>query len=101
MRSGVELIPQAHKVVLKAIAAGEPVLRYGHVIGQAKKDLPEGAWVREDSLEMPSAPPLEKLELATAPPPLSFRRLSERRRQHRHQEPARHHHYRSVRGPDR
>lgn len=64
-----EAIPQAHKVTLAPLAAGEPVIRYGQVIGYARRDLPAGVWVREDLVEMPAPPPLENLPLATAPPP--------------------------------
>jgi galactarate dehydratase len=68
-RSDLETIPQSHKVALSEIPCGAPVRRYGHTIGLANRDLPAGAWVREDMLEMPHAPPLEALELATAVPP--------------------------------
>jgi galactarate dehydratase len=63
-----ETIPQSHKVALGAIASGEPVVRYGQVIGQAKRDLGAGAWVREDALQLPAAPPLDQLPLATNTP---------------------------------
>ena len=66
-----EAVPQSHKVALRDIGAGEPVLRYGAVIGLAARDIARGAWVHEDLLEMPSAPDLDRLPLATAvPPPL-------------------------------
>lgn len=63
-----EAIPQSHKITLRDIAAGEPVIRYSHVIGHARRDIPVGSWVREDILDLPSAPPLDSLELATAVP---------------------------------
>ena len=44
-----------HKVALADIAAGEPVLRYGVVIGRAAKAIPAGSWVHERLLEMPAA----------------------------------------------
>jgi galactarate dehydratase len=66
-----EAVPQSHKVALCDIAAGQPVLRYGAVIGLAACDIPRGAWVHEDRLEMPAAPDLDRLPLATSvPPPL-------------------------------
>src|SRR5688572_15199118 len=40
-------IPQAHKVALENIGAGDPVIRYGEVIGVASRELPAGSWVRE------------------------------------------------------
>ncbi len=65
---GREHIPQSHKVTLADISAGEPVLRYGHNIGIANRALPLGSWVREEMLDMPAAPSLDDLELATATP---------------------------------
>ncbi len=64
-----ERIPQGHKVALRDFEKGEPILRYGHVIGYAARAIPEGAWVREDFVEAPAPPPLDELPLATAPPP--------------------------------
>lgn len=66
--AAVEAIPQSHKVALRKIALGEPVLRYGFLIGHATRDIEPGAWVREDLLDMPAAPPLDELPLATATP---------------------------------
>ena len=63
-----ETIPQSHKVALKELSVGAPVIRYGHVIGHARRDLVAGSWVREDSLDLPSAPPLDQLQLATRTP---------------------------------
>jgi galactarate dehydratase len=63
-----EAIPQAHKMALSDIAAGEPVIRYGEVIGHASRPLTAGSWVREDCLDLPGAPDLDRLPLATAVP---------------------------------
>jgi galactarate dehydratase len=63
-----ERIPQAHKVALANLQTGEPVLRYGHPIGFAESDIPAGAWVREEMMRMPAAPPLHQLSLSTAVP---------------------------------
>ncbi len=63
-----EAIPQAHKITLRDIPSGQPVIRYGHVIGRALRDIPAGSWVREDMLDLPTAPPLDALGLATAVP---------------------------------
>lgn len=66
-----ERIPQSHKVALQDFEAGEPIVRYGQVIGLALKPVRAGSWVREDVLELPMAPPLDQLALATeVPPPL-------------------------------
>ena len=61
-----EAIPQSHKVALRDLEAGEPVMRYGFVIGYAVRPIARGSWVREELLEMPAAPPLDELPLATA-----------------------------------
>jgi galactarate dehydratase len=69
-----EAVPQSHKITLCELSPGEPVRRYGCVIGYANRAIPQGSWVREDLLDMPSAPPLDQLALATEipgdPPPL-------------------------------
>ena len=62
-------IPQSHKIALADIAEGQPVLRYGEVIGAARRSLAAGMRVREDDLTLPIPPPLESLSLATATPP--------------------------------
>src|SRR5262245_56974631 len=64
-----ERIPQSHKIALRDLEAGEPVVRYGQTIGIANRDIVAGSWVREELLDMPAAPPLDALSLATALPP--------------------------------
>src|SRR5260370_11164402 len=64
----VESIPQAHKVALRDIYHGEPVIRYGHTIGAAARAIKAGSWVREDSLTLPPPPSLDGLPLTTATP---------------------------------
>ena len=63
-----ERIPQAHKAALADIATGERVVRYGQPIGYANRSIAAGAWVREEMLDLPAAPPLDRLPLATAVP---------------------------------
>ena len=63
-----ECIPQSHKVTLADIAPGQPILRYGHVIGYANRAIPAGHWVREEMLDLPAAPSLDEMPLATATP---------------------------------
>ena len=63
-----EFIPQAHKVVTARIAAGEPVVRYGQVIGFANRDLWPGNYAHEEHIDLPPAPSLDELPLATAIP---------------------------------
>ena len=60
-----ERVPQAHKVAMADLAKGAEVIRYGVVIGRALKDLPAGSWVNERLLEMPAAPELDALPMAT------------------------------------
>src|SRR5437016_10497998 len=63
-----ERIPQSHKVALREIDRGEPIVRYGQTIGLAARPIRPGSWVREDVMELPKAPPLDELPLATATP---------------------------------
>jgi len=70
-RSGLALterIPQSHKVALRPIESGEPIVRYGQIIGLAARAIGAGAWVREELVQLPKAPPLDQLPLATATP---------------------------------
>jgi galactarate dehydratase len=64
-----EDIPRAHKIALRDIAAGEPILRYGQPIGIARGALRRGSWVREELMMAPDAPDLDSLPLAPSPPP--------------------------------
>jgi galactarate dehydratase len=61
-----EAIPQAHKVALVDLRAGDPVRRYGVTIGFAAVDLPAGSWVHERRLRLPEARRLDGLPMATA-----------------------------------
>lgn len=56
-----EAVPHAHKAALTDLPAGAPIRRYGEVIGTASRDIPAGAWVREDLVDLPIAPRLEEL----------------------------------------
>jgi altronate hydrolase len=47
----LEEIPQGHKFALKAIAAGEDVIKYGFRIGNAKEDIPAGGWVHVHNIK--------------------------------------------------
>ncbi|HEX5579830.1 MAG TPA: SAF domain-containing protein, partial [Candidatus Limnocylindria bacterium] len=62
-------IPQSHKGALRAIAEGEAVLRYGQVIGAARRAIPAGSWVKESDLVMPTPPALDSLPRCTDMPP--------------------------------
>lgn len=65
----VEHIPQGHKVALAEIPRGENIVRYGEVIGYALRDIPQGGWIDESVVELPLAPELQSLPLATRVPP--------------------------------
>lgn len=43
-------IPAGHKVALRAVAAGEPVTKYGFPIGRATADIAPGDWVHSHNL---------------------------------------------------
>lgn len=58
-------IPQAHKIALHDLAKGQPVMRYGVVLGYAKSDIEAGDWINENSLELPPSPDLNKLTYGT------------------------------------
>lgn len=59
-----ENVPQGHKVALTTLEKGEPVVRYGVVIGHAARPIPAGSWINEANLNMPPPPVLSAL----APP---------------------------------
>ena len=63
-----QAIPQAHKIALQPIGEGQPVRRYGHVIGYARRALDRGAWVEESALELPAPPTLDSLPRCTDVP---------------------------------
>ena len=47
----VDSIPAGHKFALSDISAGQPVIKYGAVIGRARYDIPAGAHVHSHNLE--------------------------------------------------
>jgi galactarate dehydratase len=63
-----EAIPQSHKIALRDLAPGDPVLRYGQIIGYANRTIARGSWVRKELLDLPAPPPLDHLPLSTAVP---------------------------------
>ena len=67
-----EAIPQGHKVALRDLAEGDPVVRYNVTVGYAARALPRGSWVNERVTTLPTARPLDDLPMATrAAPPMS------------------------------
>lgn len=68
VRSGLfanQNIPQAHKIALGDMKAGEPIIRYGVVLGYAKKDIRKGDWINEFMIELPVPPTVENMEWGT------------------------------------
>jgi altronate hydrolase len=47
-----ERIGKGHKMAAHAIAAGEPVRKFGQIIGFAKQNIAAGAWVHEHNIGM-------------------------------------------------
>jgi len=43
--AAIEPIPEGHKVALIAIPDGEPVIKFGTVIGKARQRISRGGWV--------------------------------------------------------
>lgn len=64
----LERVPQGHKVALENIAQGEAVKRYNVVIGWAKDSIAAGSWIHESRLDLPQAPTLANLPMATLQP---------------------------------
>ena len=54
-------IPQAHKIALKDLAAGEEIIRYGVVLGTAINPIPAGGWINEHMLYLPESPDLDNM----------------------------------------
>ncbi|MFI2857048.1 UxaA family hydrolase [Paenibacillus sp. JSM ZJ436] len=44
-------IPKGHKLAVRLIKAGEPVMKYGYSIGVAVCDIPAGTWVHSHNLK--------------------------------------------------
>src|SRR6266700_3011460 len=45
-----DAIPAGHKIALRAIAAGDPVRKYGWPIGRATAPIEAGAWIHSHNL---------------------------------------------------
>jgi len=50
-----QLVPSGHKLALRKVLAGQRVLKYGQVIGQATQDIEPGDHVHVHNLDMPTA----------------------------------------------
>lgn len=63
-----EAVPQGHKIALRALTEGDPILRYNVTIGYALRDIAEGSWIEESLVRMPPARELINLPIATRIP---------------------------------
>jgi galactarate dehydratase len=60
--------PAVRKISLTGLSSGDPVLRYGEIIGYATRSIAAGEAIGPEDLHLPAAPPLDSLPLATAVP---------------------------------
>jgi len=63
-----EEVPPGHKVSVTGLNSGDPVRRYGVVIGHARQDLAPGSWINEARLSLPGAVALDQTSVGMAPP---------------------------------
>ena len=96
-----EHIPQSHKVALSHIASGGPIIRYGQIIGHAKRDIAQNSCPRGVTFAA-GRPFIDDLPLATAtPPPLPLTgytfKASAIPTARPYQEHPRHRHHRAMR----
>ncbi|WP_284180098.1 altronate dehydratase family protein [Rhabdaerophilum sp. SD176] len=50
--SATQRVPRGHKLAARLIAEGEPVLKFGQIIGFATAPIPAGAWIHEHNVAM-------------------------------------------------
>ena len=43
-------VPKGHKFTVRQVAAGEPIVKFGQIIGFAKDNIPPGEWVHEHNV---------------------------------------------------
>jgi len=70
--NGIQLtddVSQGHKVALFHLAAGEPIIRYGEIIGYAVADIVQGQWIHEGLVRLPEPPRLADIPLVSCPAP--------------------------------
>jgi galactarate dehydratase len=59
--AALEDIPQGHKIALENLKTGDPVIRYGVILGYLNQDAPGGGRITEHMLTLPPAPDLDKM----------------------------------------
>ena len=47
-----EKIPAGHKIAVKKIDAGQPIIKYGQIIGVASHTLPAGSYIHTHNVDM-------------------------------------------------
>ncbi|WP_163717752.1 galactarate dehydratase [Mangrovibacterium lignilyticum] len=60
-------VPIGHKVALTIIPKGAAIVRYGQIIGFAAETIPQGGWVQERLVLLPTPPALNSIPLNSAP----------------------------------
>lgn len=60
----MQAIPMGHKIALADMAEGEPIVRYGQVIGHAKTSIQQGEWVHEQKTSLAQPPDLETIDFS-------------------------------------
>jgi len=65
----IDHVPQGHKVALADLAEGDPIIRYGEVIGYAAEAIARGRWIDEARVHLPPAMPLEEMVRGDRPVP--------------------------------
>ncbi len=99
-------VPRGHKMATQPIAQGEPIRKFGQIIGFAKSGIAPGEWVHEHNVEhganSPATMPLRTRRTAEDILPVGaagdFPGLSPRQRQGRHAQLYRHHDQRELLG---
>jgi hypothetical protein len=49
--AAAESIAFAHKISIRSIRSGEPVVKYGAAVGFATGDIPAGTWVHDHNMK--------------------------------------------------
>lgn len=60
-----EDIPHGQKIALTDIELNHDIVRYGEIIGRAKKSIKRGGWLDEACIQLPVPPDLSEIPIAT------------------------------------
>jgi altronate hydrolase len=71
-----QIIPGGHKLARTAISAGQPVIRYGQMIGFASRDVQPGDWVHSHNLDVGDMQREFEVQVVSQPPD-SFPQMGE------------------------